>query len=138
MRPRPCHGRLRRHPAGRPRHDRLRRPAPPYRQRPPVVLADDGQQALQVFEEHSVAGTPLDLVLLDMQMPRLDGYSTAQRLRSLGYVNPIIALTADVLAGDRERSMQAGCNAYLCKPIDRRELLATVARLVERAVSATP
>ncbi len=101
-----------------------------------VLLADDGEQALQIYSEQSAGGSTIDLVLLDMQMPRLDGYCTAQRLRTLGFMRPIIALTADAMAGDRERSMQAGCNAYLCKPIDRKELLRTVSHLLRHANQA--
>jgi PAS domain S-box-containing protein len=104
-----------------------------------VILADDGEQALEVYRQQCSRGEVVDLVVLDMQMPRLDGYSTAQQLRSLGYDRPIIALTADAMAGDRQRSIEAGCNAYLCKPIDRRELLQTAHRLLrelEQAVSS--
>jgi len=105
-----------------------------------VVLADDGEQALEVYQQQCSRGQVVELVVLDMQMPRLDGYSTAQQLRALGYDRPIIALTADAMAGDRQRSIEAGCNAYLCKPIDRRELLQTAHRLLrelEQAVSST-
>ena len=68
-----------------------------------------------------------DLILLDMQMPVLDGYATAQRLRTLGYAGPILALTADAMQSDMNKCLQAGCNDYLSKPIDKLQLLSKVA-----------
>ncbi len=68
-----------------------------------------------------------DLILLDMQMPRLDGYQTAARLRKMGFDKPIIALTADAMHGDMNKCLESGCNAYLPKPIDAAALLDIVA-----------
>jgi CheY-like chemotaxis protein len=61
-----------------------------------------------------------------MQMPGLDGYSAASRLRALGFDRPIIALTADAMHGDMNRCLESGCNDYLSKPIDREKLLTMV------------
>ncbi len=100
-----------------------------------VEQAENGQLALERVAEAGAAGRGYDLVLLDMQMPVLDGYDTARRLRASGVRAPIIALTANNMPGDRERCLEAGCDAFVPKPIDRRELMATVDRLV-RAVPA--
>jgi CheY-like chemotaxis protein len=94
-----------------------------------VDTAEDGQEALEKIVRSMKDELPtIDLILLDMQMPRLDGYQTAAALRKLGYQNPIIALTADAMHGDMNRCIECGCNAYLSKPIDSTELIATVGR----------
>jgi CheY-like chemotaxis protein len=95
-----------------------------------VEQAENGQLALERVAEAEAAGKRFDLVLLDMQMPVLDGYDTARRLREAGFRTPIIALTADNMPGDRDRCLAAGCNAFVPKPINRQELLAMVERLV--------
>jgi CheY-like chemotaxis protein len=88
-----------------------------------VTLAEDGEQAFAKIREVEAAGGSIDLVLTDMQMPVMDGYTLATRLRESGYMKPIIALTAHALAGDREKCLAAGCNDYTCKPIQRAQLL---------------
>jgi CheY-like chemotaxis protein len=67
-----------------------------------------------------------NFILLDMQMPKLDGYQTAKGLRQIGYREPIMALTADAMHGDMKRCIDAGCNDYLSKPIDKNVLLRKV------------
>ena len=64
-----------------------------------------------------------DVILLDMQMPGLDGYQTARKIRSEGYAGPVVALTAAVLGDERKRCKDAGCTDYLTKPIRRPDLL---------------
>jgi signal transduction histidine kinase len=95
-----------------------------------VEQAENGQLALERIAQENAAGRGYDVVLLDMQMPVLDGYDTARRLRASGVLTPIIALTANNMPGDRERCIEAGCDAFVPKPIDRRELLGAVDRLV--------
>jgi CheY-like chemotaxis protein len=73
------------------------------------------------------AGEPFDLVLMDLQMPQLDGYEALAELRGAGYVSPVVALTANAVQGERERCLALGFDGFLTKPIDREALLASVA-----------
>ena len=82
-----------------------------------VELADDGQAACRLAERSKAEGRPYDLILMDIQMPELNGYEAARRLRRHGWQGPIIALTAHAMAGDREKCLAAGCDDYIAKPI---------------------
>ena len=77
-------------------------------------------------------GQPFDVVLMDMQMPVMDGYTATRTLRDAGYRGAIVALTAHAMAHERERCMDAGMNAFETKPIDRQSLLDTVRRAATR------
>ncbi len=99
-----------------------------------VIVADNGQIAMDLVTKSS-----FDLILMDMQMPVMDGYSAAAELRQRGSKTPIIALTAHAMAEDRKKCMDSGCTDYLSKPIDRDVLLKTVGKyLKERPPTEHP
>lgn len=83
-----------------------------------VVLAHDGQQALDQIEAQGP-----DLMLLDMDLPIMDGWTVARTLRKNANKIPIIALTAHAMSGDREKAIAAGCDDYHAKPVDFSRLL---------------
>ncbi len=93
-----------------------------------VSLAENGQIAVEMVLEADREGCPFDLVLMDMQMPILDGYEATHQLRQSGCKIPIIALTANTMAGDREKCLAAGCDDFASKPIDRTQLFETIQR----------
>lgn len=91
-----------------------------------VTTAENGQVALQLATAAVQAASPYDVILMDMQMPVVDGYEATRRLRAQGYHGPIVALTAHAMFDDRQKCLNAGCNDYITKPVDRDVLLATV------------
>jgi len=80
-----------------------------------VLEAGSAQQALEI-----VLSQPLDLILMDINLPEVDGYTLTSQLKSIPSLGriPIVALTANVMKGDRERTLEAGCDGYIQKPID--------------------
>jgi CheY-like chemotaxis protein len=88
-----------------------------------VTLADNGQEAVNKTLDAIGRREPFDVVLMDMQMPVMDGYQATSFLRSQGYAGPIIALTAHAMTGDRDKCLAAGCTDYVAKPIDRVALI---------------
>ena len=98
-----------------------------------VDLAADGHEALARLLEGNY-----DLVLMDCQMPGMDGYEATRRIRlgeagEQARATAIVAMTANALAGDRERCLDAGMDEYLTKPIKRRELVAMLEAWLRRA-----
>lgn len=87
-----------------------------------VDVASDGLIALSMAERATAEQAPYDLVFMDMQMPRMDGYEAVQKLRAAGFSQPIVALTANAMSGDRERCLAAGCDAFASKPFQRSEI----------------
>jgi len=83
-----------------------------------VLNAEDGDMALEMVKEDAY-----DIILMDIQMPVLDGYETTRMLRQKGYLGTIIALTASVVAGEKERCIAAGMDDYLTKPINEELLI---------------
>ena len=106
-----------------------------------VTLAENGQIALQMASpstSHEGDGQngqvdPFDMILMDMQMPVMDGYEATRRLRLAGYEGPIVALTAHAMTDDRQKCLDAGCDDYITKPVDREHLLSVLAAALARA-----
>ena len=94
-----------------------------------VVIAEDGRQAIEALGKQ-----PFDLILMDMQMPELDGVEAAilirEREKSSGEHIPIIALTANAMMGDRERCLDSGMDDYVSKPIQVKDLFAAIERVL--------
>lgn len=105
-----------------------------------VQTADDGRQGVDIALAAAETSHPFDVILMDMQMPVLDGIGATCELRAKNYQGPIIALTANALASDIERCMSVGCNGYSPKPIRRVELFNLIRKLVtnDRNESVTP
>ena len=97
-----------------------------------VEVADNGRIAYEKAVSAAVAGEPFDVILMDMQMPELDGYRATTLLREAGYEGPIIALTAHAMSGDREKCIEVGCDDYASKPIHKARLLGMVAYFIEK------
>ncbi len=93
-----------------------------------VTIADNGLVGVELALAAVEEGTPYSVILMDVQMPVLDGYEATRRLRESGYARPIIALTAHALPSERQRCLDAGCDAFATKPIERVVLLQTIAR----------
>jgi two-component system cell cycle response regulator DivK len=98
------------------------------REKYPLLQARDGEEALDT----AIREQP-ELIIMDMQLPKISGVETTRRLRRMPVFRytPIIAITAYAMKGDRERFLEAGCNAYLSKPINTRELPAMIERMLQ-------
>lgn len=97
-----------------------------------VEFAANGQLAVEAARLADEKGSPFDVILMDMQMPVLDGYRATRLLREHGYRGPVIALTAHAMAGDRQRCIDAGCDDYTTKPIDRDLLVRLIRRWTKK------
>ncbi len=91
-----------------------------------VEVVDNGQAAMDRALAAEREGKPFGTILMDMQMPVMDGYTSATRLREAGYPGVIIALTAHTMAGDRDRCLAAGCDDYATKPIHGTKLIGLI------------
>ena len=91
-----------------------------------VTLADNGFDGM----DHAMK-EKFDIILMDIQMPAMDGYSAMSELRANNLTTPVIALTAHALRGERERCMQVGFNDYLPKPVSKENLIEKMKFLIE-------
>ena len=96
-----------------------------------VTIVGDGAAAVERALAARDSGLPFDAILMDMQMPIMDGYEATRELRRHEYALPILALTAHAMSADREKCMAAGCDGFITKPVDRRALVADVAAAIE-------
>lgn len=93
-----------------------------------IKVVGNGKEAVD-----AAFGTTFDLIFMDMQMPVMDGLTAVKLLRDKGYTAPIVALTANAMQQDRERYLAVGCNEFLSKPVDRKQLHETIFRYLNKA-----
>jgi signal transduction histidine kinase/CheY-like chemotaxis protein len=103
-----------------------------------VTVAEEGRSACEKALAAEAAGMPFDVILMDMQMPTMDGYTATSRLRDAGYKGAIVALTANAMMEDRDRCLQAGCDEYFAKPVDVPELLRLIEQLSGKVGEEVP
>jgi len=94
-----------------------------------IERASDGAAALDKYFEE---GSSFDLIIMDIKLPGLDGYETIRKIRERDKTVPIISYTAYARDGDREKSMEAGCNAYFAKPTSSISLLIAISGLLDK------
>ncbi|MGE3171613.1 MAG: ATP-binding protein [Planctomycetota bacterium] len=103
-----------------------------------VDVAENGRVAIERVQHGREQGSDYDLILMDVQMPEMDGLEATRWLRQHDVRRPIVALTAHALAEDRESCLQAGCDAYETKPISRARLLEVLGRHLQPAEGGAP
>jgi CheY-like chemotaxis protein len=103
-----------------------------------VTAASNGRDACELALAAARENQPFDVILMDMQMPIMDGYTATRALRVHGYDRAIIALTAHAMSGDRDTCLAAGCDDYVTKPINRRALLEVVNRYTTQCAHHPP
>lgn len=97
-----------------------------------VHTVSNGSEAVEAALGAQASGAPFDAVLMDMQMPVMDGYEATNTLRTRGFRGPVIAFTAHAMASDRARCLAAGCDEYITKPIDRTALIEALRSTVDQ------
>ena len=96
-----------------------------------VVSASDGIEGVAMAESERP-----DVILMDMSLPGMDGWQATQQIKSTAQIHsiPVIALTAHAIAGDRQKCLEVGCDAYIAKPIDFTQLLETIQALSQKEI----
>ncbi len=92
-----------------------------------ILWAKDGQEAIDMYKENHI-----DLVLMDLQLPIMDGYTATREIKKIDSAVPIIAQTAHVMSGEREKCLEAGCDDYLAKPIRLQILMETLSKYLNK------
>lgn len=90
-----------------------------------ILWAKDGQEAIDMFKANDI-----DLVLMDLQLQVMDGYTATREIKKINPKIPVIAQTAHVMSGEREKSLEAGCDDYLAKPIRLQILIETLSKFL--------
>ncbi|QDV53389.1 response regulator [Gimesia fumaroli] len=101
-----------------------------------VTVAENGEVARQAALKALEIGLLYDVILMDMQMPVLDGYEATQKIREHGYSGPIISLTANAMEGDREKCINAGCNDHITKPVNRKKMVELISAICSEEAAA--
>jgi len=98
-----------------------------------LIEATNAYDAIEILK-----GTRPDLILMDINMPDMDGYTLTTKIKSMsGFERvPILALTANVMRGDKEKTLEAGCDGYIQKPLDIDQLVREVERFISRRPNA--
>ena len=97
-----------------------------------VTVVENGRDAVEEAVRSHRNGPAFDIILMDMQMPVLDGYAAASSIKAAGCSTPIVALTAHAMPDDRARCIEAGCDEYTSKPISRDALADVCARMLRK------
>ncbi len=92
-----------------------------------ILWAKDGKEAITLYKENRI-----DLVLMDLQLPIMDGYTATREIKKIDSEIPIIAQTAHVMSGEREKCLEAGCDDYLAKPIRLQILMDTLSKYLNK------
>jgi len=95
-----------------------------------IILAKNGEEAVKLYRDNQ----DVDLILMDIKMPELDGYEATRQIRQMNQDVIIIAQTAYSLIGDRDKSIEAGCNDYITKPIFKDKLMALISKYFNNLV----
>ena len=96
-----------------------------------VTIARDGQEALSKMQDDSI-----DIVLMDLQMPIMDGYEATKILRSWGYSQPIVAFSAHAMTEEKEKALSSGFSSYLSKPVTQSELINRINEVIDQRPSS--
>jgi CheY-like chemotaxis protein len=97
-----------------------------------VSVCGTGKAAVSLIDSSRGGDAPVDVVLMDMDLPVLDGHAATSLLRAKGFDRPIIAVTAGSTGPSRETCLAEGCDEYLCKPVDAMELIGLIQSCLER------
>ena len=100
-----------------------------------VSVAEDGQVAVDLALAAKQAGSSFDIILMDIQMPVMDGHEATRQLRKTGYTEPIIALTANTTSENRQKCLDTGCDDFMTKPFELSTLVTIVAKHLARESS---
>ncbi len=102
-----------------------------------LQMVTNGREAIEAVQGSLQVNRPFDLILMDMQMPELDGLEATRELRKRGWSGPIIALTANVMASDRQQALTAGCTDFATKPIHREQLFSQIEEALMQNLKTT-